>query len=604
MKLDTAFCNESSQRSDKDTWMDMSASNDSFEEHSDEYVTGEGSEEEDSSENSKEQGNKKDEKRKRVKGFSATEVATFAGAGGSVATGTTQMTIGAVKLETEGTAAVAEVTSLGGLVSCQLAGMASMSVALTGGVFVAGDVAGLGVTATIGHFIKTMGSSCGSIASFIPGNVIALHCSAHNRFLRMKDDEVNGFGGRKRANELPTDWASERFVVVDAGDGLFALFSPTHKRFLRLHGTQVNGKGGVLNITASPRECERFAIRDKGNDRISLYSPQHEHFVRMEPNGKVDGSADVAKAWEQYSVTHITGSASVAAFVPGNTIALHCSAHNRFLRMKDNEVNGFDGRKRVNELPTDWATERFVVVDAGDGLFALFSPTHKRFLRMHGTQVDGKGGVLNITASPRECERFAVRYEGNDRISLYSPYHEHFVRMEPNGNVDGNAYVAKTWEQYSVIHITGSASLAAFVPGNTIALHCSAHNRFLRMKDDEVNGFGGRKRVNELPTNWGSEKFVVVDAGDRLVALFSATQKRFLRMHGTQVDGKGGVQDVTVSLRECERFAIRYEGNDRISLYSPHHKHFVRMNPNGNVDGKADVAKTWELFSVVVICSA
>ncbi len=51
------------------------------------------------------------------------------------------------------------------------------------------------------------------------GGTIALHCAAHNRFLRADGDGINAFGGPRDACDLPGDWASERFTLVDAGAG-------------------------------------------------------------------------------------------------------------------------------------------------------------------------------------------------------------------------------------------------------------------------------------------------------------------------------------------------------------------------------------------------
>ena len=62
---------------------------------------------------------------------------------------------------------------------------------------------------------------------------------------------------------LPDDWDSERFTLIDAGDGLVALHSRSHNRFLRLDGQlSVNAKGGLRDKNSLPDcwESERFRV--------------------------------------------------------------------------------------------------------------------------------------------------------------------------------------------------------------------------------------------------------------------------------------------------------------------------------------------------------
>jgi hypothetical protein len=131
---------------------------------------------------------------------------------------------------------------------------------------------------------------------FIPtwlaaGNVIALHSPTHNRFIRMMGDHVDAWGGTMDLDDLPEEWDSERFTLVDAGNGEFALHSATHKRFVRMVDATVDSKGGEKAADELPRGwvCERFTIVDAGGGLIALHSKNNNRFIKMDGwdvNGK------------------------------------------------------------------------------------------------------------------------------------------------------------------------------------------------------------------------------------------------------------------------------------------------------------------------------
>ena len=83
--------------------------------------------------------------------------------------------------------------------------------------------------------------------------------------MRLNGECVDSRGGIRGQNELPREWSSERFTLVDAGDGLVALHSAVHNRFVRLDDrSSVSAKGGVRDCDSLP-DCwgsERFRILD------------------------------------------------------------------------------------------------------------------------------------------------------------------------------------------------------------------------------------------------------------------------------------------------------------------------------------------------------
>ena len=137
--------------------------------------------------------------------------------------------------------------------------------------------------------------------------------SAHNRFLR-----INGANNRADgsapcgAHQLPPDWAWERFLVVDAGNGQIALHNRSHNRFLR--GTDTGDVDGSspCDAFALPREWawERWSVVDAGNGQIALYNRALGKFLRIKDNIDADlgspcGEFNLPRdwAWERFTVT-------------------------------------------------------------------------------------------------------------------------------------------------------------------------------------------------------------------------------------------------------------------------------------------------------------
>ena len=80
-----------------------------------------------------------------------------------------------------------------------------------------------------------------ALAIMQPGNIIALHNTDQNRFVRM-----NGHNGRMDSprktslTSLPANWQWEKFVVVDAGRGQIALHNTKTNRFCRMSGSDMD----------------------------------------------------------------------------------------------------------------------------------------------------------------------------------------------------------------------------------------------------------------------------------------------------------------------------------------------------------------------------
>ena len=143
------------------------------------------------------------------------------------------------------------------------------------------------------------------------GQEIALYNSANSGFVQMTDAGDGGaMGVLPWARDTPRvlePWRNwERFLVVDGGNGKVCLFNLHHRRFVRVMGEDVNGGGGVR---AGPDDLpgveswpsERFTVVDGGNGTLAFHNAHHNRFMRLF-NGHVDARAGV-KSIADFPVT-------------------------------------------------------------------------------------------------------------------------------------------------------------------------------------------------------------------------------------------------------------------------------------------------------------
>lgn len=156
-----------------------------------------------------------------------------------------------------------------------------------------------------------------------------------------------------------------------------------------------------------------------------------------------------------------------------------------------------------------------------------------------------------------------------DVVSLYSPLRRRFVRMKGEcvdaggGEVETPEGLPAEWmhERFTVVLLAD-----AFPDEDPLreefALHSQTNRRFVRLLGERVDAKGGVKGRDDLPRDWGSERFTLVGAGDGLVAIHSREHNRFLRLDGSlSVNARGGPRDRDC-LPDCwdsERFRILIE---------------------------------------------
>ena len=93
----------------------------------------------------------------------------------------------------------------------------------------------------------------------------------------------------KTPGDLPHFRSTERFAVVDAGNGLVGLHNAKTNRFMKMAGE--NMKASPIKSPAhlpTTWDSEVFRIVDAGDGMVGLHSTRHNRFVRMGPDGIVN----------------------------------------------------------------------------------------------------------------------------------------------------------------------------------------------------------------------------------------------------------------------------------------------------------------------------
>ena len=129
--------------------------------------------------------------------------------------------------------------------------------------------------------------------------------------------------------------------------------------------------------------------------------------------------------------------------------------------------------------------------------------------------------------------------------------------------------------------ITLSSYEQTLVAGSTVAFWNPDHMRYINMSDaqnvgkSEVNAKG----ASSVWCGWEGIKFVVVGAGQNIVALWNPIHERFLRMTSRAVDRSAKRADGSLWWNsEFEKFRPVDAGNGSIALWSVRFQKFVRMS--------------------------
>ena len=169
--------------------------------------------------------------------------------------------------------------------------------------------------------------------------------------------------------------------------------------------------------------------------------------------------------------------------------------------------------------------------------------------------------------------------QGNDFADDFASHSERDDRI-----VHGDEHAAfQSAETKDCAQVSDYSSIAH---GNVVAFHSEHHNRCISI--------------------WGSEEFLVVQVDESTFAFCSVSHRQYLCMN-TDRDMTGKdywlVQEDDASFDASfdeHEFIVHDEGNAKISLLSVSQDSYVRMDAEGNIDGKYTTSRESELFNVVL----
>jgi hypothetical protein len=404
----------------------------------------------------------------------------------------------------------------------------------------------------------------GCTQSLNHGSVVALHCSRHNRFLRLFQGKADSPMPHD-INQLPGLCFHDRlFLVVKLSSDQCAFYNIGSAQFLGMNGgEQLVGFWPVVEpcstgftdqafIDQIPQDAIFTVTSERSdNGEFSLYSSTCQRFVRMTDKGVVDGAGKRALAWERFQVLVVMDSSSIGVdqeFIEQST-TLHCSI-----------------LKQSAKVFMDWT--RALPTTAECKLGNLVATAH-----VHPTS----GHIL----FPK-----TERFYGPDNASQ-------------QGIQQG-------------IHLGKLVNRRCLSNGNVVALYNAHHSRFVRIHEG-LASTAQKIPCEELPLVWGSEQFLVVSCGGDDYAFYSFHQRQFLGMKRPDlvvgirpsVDLLASPDDNTFIGQipnECI-FLVGAEQSDEseVSLYSPFHYRFITVHGNSTVYGAGAHPRDSQAFRIVLL---
>jgi len=209
------------------------------------------------------------------------------------------------------------------------------------------------------------------------------------------------------------------------------------------------------------------------------------------------------------------------------------------------------------DLPSSWKTERFRVKNAGSNELAFWNLVWYAFVSMKDDyKMLPRGKSFNLLPDDWTQERFkvlmldeATALEPGCEVGLHSTIHNRFVRMNANQDMDqSHPYnindFPRTWEWERFMVVLGEELNHDILHyGRSTAdwgFHQKTHNRYIKMAGTDMMA-SPTLDLGMVPDGWNSERFRVVNAGAKHVAIHNGYYNRFIRMHPSGVDCSGGV---------------------------------------------------------------
>ncbi|CAE7556495.1 unnamed protein product [Symbiodinium sp. CCMP2456] len=296
----------------------------------------------------------------------------------------------------------------------------------------------------------------------------------------------------------------------------------------------------------------------------------------------------------------------------GSTVAIYNPHASRFVQMnKDSNTMTSKASSSIHlEMFERW--ERFIIVNAGNGKIGLHNTHNNRFLKLVGGAIytSPVKDVISLPSSGWDNEKFEIIDGGDGEVGLYNRHNRRFVSMDGNGRMyaspERGDTLPESWTHQRFFLVPAKPYL---VPGSVVGLYNERSQNYLRLRDWDMDGHRPPNPPH-FPSNWGWEKFKVLDAGAGRVALWNHVHRKMVKMDGSRVH----VSPETAGDRfpggwESEAFVVIpiLPNEHKIMLWHPGNERCIKMDGTSVVRSSTrsaeDLSTSWdkETFKVVVL---
>ncbi|CAE7356252.1 unnamed protein product [Symbiodinium microadriaticum] len=221
----------------------------------------------------------------------------------------------------------------------------------------------------------------------------------------------------------------------------------------------------------------------------------------------------------------------------GSTVAIYNPRFQRLVQM-NKRSNSMTSKGSSRMHPEMFETyERFIIVNAGGGKIGLHNTVNNRFLKMSGGSMvtSPVKAASNLPANSWDNEKFEIIDGGDGEVGLYNRHHRRFVSMDGNGRMYGSPErgdtLPESWTHQRFFLVPAKPYL---VPGSVVGLYNERSQNYLRLRHWDMDGHRPPNPPN-FPSNWGWEKFKVLDAGAGRVGLWNYVHRKMIKMDGSRV---------------------------------------------------------------------
>jgi hypothetical protein len=254
--------------------------------------------------------------------------------------------------------------------------------------------------------------------------------------MRCFNGHVEGLGGVCNVDDLPSNWQHERFSIISCGHNIVALHAHAENCVLAPDPTTFK--------LAPSRYCDVSKVREglKANELLEIVD--HSFKLKLNVDPPLNFNPIIGKKVTIRSLSQV----NLVEMVSGS-YQLHSSGIPYSQDPSNSWKPGTLSEAESMFLDSSGFFQKsFVIVDAGDGLFAIHNTHHNRFVRCYNNCIEGCGGKCDIDKLPSYSvwgsERFSFISIGPNIFAIYAYHEQHTLRINHNGHIVCNRFISRS----------------------------------------------------------------------------------------------------------------------------------------------------------------